>query len=115
MFDRANRQCIEDDDVKINENKSFEWGLTTTGDDALEYSLWVYLERIPNTKVTSTIRKHLMRTLFKVNEAVYQASIAEGLDLSTPKLTSVALQSTTTSDTAAISPPRTRNDQQTAS
>lgn len=92
MFDRANRQCIEDEDIKINENKSFEWGLTTAGDDALEYTLWVYLERIPNTKVTSTIRKHLMRTLFKVNEAVYRASIGEGLDLSTPKLTSVAMQ-----------------------
>lgn len=91
MFDRANRHCVEDEDTKINANKSFEWGLTTTGDDALEYSLWVYLERIPNTKVTATIRKHLMRTMFKVNEAVYRASIAEGLDLSTPKLTNVNL------------------------
>lgn len=92
MFDRANRHCIEDEDIKINATKSFEWGLTTTGDDALEYTLWIYLERIPNTKVTSTIRKHLMRTVFKVNEAVYRASIAEGIDLSTPKLTSVTLQ-----------------------
>ncbi|MFK7976348.1 MAG: mechanosensitive ion channel domain-containing protein [Halioglobus sp.] len=93
MFDRANRQCVEDENVKINENKDFEWGLTSTGDDALEYTLWVYLERIPNTKVTATIRKHLMRTLFKVNESVYHASIGEGLDLSTPKLTSVSIQS----------------------
>jgi len=58
--------------------------MTNAGDYALEYTLWVYLERIPNTKVTSTIRRHLMGTLYKVNEAVFTASMAEGIDLSTP-------------------------------
>ncbi len=91
MFDRANRQCKEDEDIKINSTQPFEWALTAAGDDALEFSLFYYLERIPNTKVTAAIRRHLMRTRFKVNEAVFRASIAEGLDLSTPRLTTVSL------------------------
>lgn len=84
MFTRAYEECCENDDIKINNSKPFEWAMTNAGDYALEYTLWVYLERIPNTKVTSTIRRHLMGTLFKVNEAVFTASMAEGIDLSTP-------------------------------
>ena len=84
MFTRAYEECRENDDIKINNSKPFEWAMTNAGDYALEYTLWVYLERIPNTKVTSTIRRHLMGTLFKVNEAVFTASMAEGIDLSTP-------------------------------
>ena len=84
MFEHAFKSCKENKDIKINEAASFEWALTNAGDYALEYTLWVYLERIPNTKITSTLRKHLMGTLFKVNEAVYTASILEDIDLSTP-------------------------------
>lgn len=87
MFDRAFGECKEKTDIKINDNSPFEWALTQTGDYALEYTLWVYLERIPNTKITATIRKHLMRTMYKVNTAVFQASVAEGIDLATPDLT----------------------------
>ena len=39
-----------------------------------------------STKVTSTVRRHLMGTMFKVNEAVFKASVIEGVDLSTPDL-----------------------------
>lgn len=84
MFTRAYEGCRENDDIKINNSKPFEWAMTNAGDYALEYTLWVYLDRIPNTKVTSTIRRHLMGTLYKVNEAVFTASMAEGIDLSTP-------------------------------
>ena len=84
MFTRSFEACCESDDIKVNRSKPFEWALTNAGDYALEYTLWVYLERIPNTKVTSTIRRHLMGTLYKVNEAVFTASMAEGIDLSTP-------------------------------
>lgn len=91
MFDRTFQYCIEQEDIKVNEGTPFEWALTQTGDDALEYTLWVYLERIPNTKVTARIRKHLMGTLYKVNEAVYRSSVAGALDLSTPKLASINL------------------------
>lgn len=91
MFSKAFEYCGEQADIRINTNKPFEWALTSTGDFALEYTLWVYLERIPNTKVTATIRKHLMGTLYKVNEAVYTSSIAEDLDLSTPILNQVSI------------------------
>ena len=116
MFDRANRACVEDDDIKVNDSKSFEWALTTTGDDALEYTLFYYLERIPNTKVTATIRKHLMRTRFKINEQVYRASVAEGIDLSTPKLRTIALQNAPAEhvdDDPVIMKPATATEPQT--
>ena len=91
MFSTANEACKEKEDIKINEGKPFDWALTSTGDYALEYTLWVYLERIPSTKITRAIRQHLIGTLFKVNEAVYDASIAEDIDLSTPDVLSVGL------------------------
>lgn len=86
MFTRSFEACQENEDIKINKNKPFEWAMTNAGDYALEYTMWAYLDRIPNTKVTSTIRRHLMGTLFKVNEAVFAASVVEGIDLSTPDL-----------------------------
>lgn len=89
MFDRAFEGCAEDDSVKINKNKPFEWALTQAGDYALEFTLWFYFQRIPNTKVTATARKHLMGTTYKVNTAIYEASIFEGLDLSTPDLNTI--------------------------
>jgi len=92
LFERANLACNEAQEIKINDNKPFEWALTNAGDYALEYTLWIYLERIPNTKVTSKIRQHLMGTIYKVNEAVYTASILEGIDLSTPDIIQAQIQ-----------------------
>lgn len=86
MFTRSYEACQTNDEIKINKNKPFEWAMTNAGDYALEYTMWVYLDRIPNTKVTATIRRHLMGTLYKVNEAVFAASVIEGVDLSTPDL-----------------------------
>lgn len=86
LFTRAFESCKDNKDIKINESKPFEWAMTNAGDYALEYTLWIYLERIPNTKITSTLRRHLMGTIYKVNEAVYTASIIENIDLSTPDL-----------------------------
>ncbi|NNE56762.1 MAG: mechanosensitive ion channel [Hellea sp.] len=86
MFKIANQTCAENENIKINTSKPFTWAMTSAGDFALEYTLWVYLERIPNTKITSTIRRHLMGTIYGVNEAVYDASIAENIDLSTPNV-----------------------------
>ncbi len=86
MFTRSYEACQASDEIKINQNKPFEWAMTNAGDYALEYTMWAYLERIPNTKVTATIRRHLMGTLFKINETVFTASVIEGVDLSTPDL-----------------------------
>jgi len=86
LFKRANESCLENDKIKINQGRAFEWSLTNTGNYALEYTLWIYLDRIPNTKVTATIRRHLLGTLYEVNERVYSAAVAEGISLSTPML-----------------------------
>ena len=92
VFEEAFEICAASDHIYVNPNKPFEWAMTNAGDYALEYTLWVYLEKIPNTKVTSTIRKHLMGTMFKVNEAVFTASVHEGVDLSTPDIVVAQLQ-----------------------
>jgi len=91
MFEAAFESCCAIDNIKVEPNSKFEWSMTEAGDFALEYTLWVYLARIPNTKITSTIRRHLMGTLYKVNEMVYKASVAEGIELATPNVANVAL------------------------
>ena len=107
MFTHAFEACIARDDVKINEAKPFEWAMTNAGDYALEYTLWIYLERIPNTKITSRLRQHLMGTIYKVNEEVYTASILEDIDLSTPDLVQAQL-----SNPPAEQPSEARRPQQ---
>jgi len=92
MFEEANEICNAADNICVNENKPFEWAMTNAGDYALEYTLWIYLQRIPNTKVTATVRRHLMGTIYKVNEAVFTASVHEGVDLSTPDILVAQLQ-----------------------
>ena len=89
MFKSAFEASKARDDIKINNNREFEWAITSTGDYALEFTLWFCLERIPNTKLTSTVRQHLMGTVYKINEQVYRASILEGLDLATPALSNI--------------------------
>ncbi len=91
MFTQAQKASKEKPDITVNSSRGFEWAMTNAGDFALEYTLWIYLERIPNTKVTAKIRKHLMGSVYKVNEAVYAASISEGLDLSTPALGTITV------------------------
>jgi len=93
VFTKAFEACCDNEKVKINSNKEFEWALTNTGNYALEYTVWIYLERIPNTKVTSTIRKHLMQTIHRVNEAIFTAAVIENVDLSTPDRSNIKVMS----------------------
>ena len=86
MFAKAQEICSLDSELKINCQKEFEWLMTNADNYALEYTLWFYLVRVPNTKITATARKHLVAATYKVNEAVYEASVAQGLELSTPDL-----------------------------
>jgi len=92
MFTEANEICNAADNIFVNESGPFQWAMTNAGDYALEYTLWVYLDRIPSTKVTATVRKHLMGTLYKVNDAVFTASVIEGIDLSTPDLVNARIE-----------------------
>lgn len=93
MFSEANQVSCDDDKILINPNVPFEWSMTNAGDYALEYTLWIYLSRVPNSKITATLRRYLMGTVYRVNEAVYAASVAENIDLSTPDVHQISLSS----------------------
>ena len=110
LFEGAEKSCAGNEDIKINESSTFEWALTNAGDYALEYTLWIYLERIPSTKVTSTLRKHLMGTMYKVNEAVYTSSVLEGIDLSTPDLIQAKITTPQASDVYTTPDRASRNN-----
>jgi hypothetical protein len=90
LFTNANELAKEKKDLPIKKEKHFEWYLTSTGDYALEYTLYVYLEPVPTTKITSLARKHLLSSLYHINNYVLEASYAVGLELKTPKLLSLS-------------------------
>lgn len=89
VFLLANEMAIEKNDLPIKKKKSFEWFLTNTGDYALEYTLFIYLEPVTTTKVTSVARKHLLSSLYNVNTIVLESSTLVGLELKTPDLISL--------------------------
>ncbi len=105
MFDAVFTMACEDEDIKINVNKNFEYALVNAGDYALEYRLWIYLDRLPATKVTATIRRHMLGTTYKVNELVYRSAVKNEIDLSTPNLNQL-----TWADQARNQPPATTNE-----
>ncbi len=86
MFLEVNEKAISSAEIKINDNIPFECYLHETGDYALEYHLYYYLDALPNTKVTRTVRSYLLKTPNLLNEEVYQASLVHNIDLSTPIL-----------------------------
>lgn len=86
MFSEVNEKAIEDEEIKINEKIPFEWYLHETGDYALEYHLFYYVDGLPNTKVTRTVRSYLLKTPNLLNAEVYNASLNHNIDLSTPIL-----------------------------
>jgi hypothetical protein len=86
MFTSVTEQLDGRENTKINANCEMEWALTNAGDYALQYSLWYYLEALPNTKVTRNIRQHLLATRYMINQLVFEQSLIDGVDLSTPLL-----------------------------
>jgi hypothetical protein len=86
MFAEVNEKAIENEDIKINENMQFECYLHETGDYALQYDLFYYLDTLPNTKVTKTVRSYLLKTPNLINEEVYNSSVKYNIDLATPVL-----------------------------
>lgn len=89
LFSTANEIAISKKELPIKNKKEFEWHLTNTGDYALEYTLFVYLESVPTTKVTSLARKHLLSSLYTINAIVLEAAATAGLELKTPDLLSL--------------------------
>ncbi|MGH1486658.1 MAG: mechanosensitive ion channel domain-containing protein [Cellvibrionaceae bacterium] len=89
LFSTANEMAIESNELPIKKSKPFEWFLTNTGDYALEYTLFIYLEAVPTTKITSLARKHLLSSVYTVNSLVLEASAISGVELQTPDLLSL--------------------------
>lgn len=90
MFAAVADKVSDSENNRINNNCELEWALTSAGDYALQYSLWYYLEALPNTKVTRNIRQHLLTTKFMINQLVFEQSLVDGVDLSTPLLVTQA-------------------------
>lgn len=88
MFETANKIVLENSDAKINENQNFEVALTKSDNYALEFTLNYYIDALPNTKVTRTIRQYLITTPSIVQEAVNEASVIHGVELATPTMIS---------------------------
>ena len=97
LFVTANNIALDKKELPIKREKPFEWFLTTTGDYALEYTLFVYLEAVPNTKITGLARKHLLSSLFAINSIVLEAAAIIGVELKTPDLVSFTQSSLETS------------------
>ena len=84
MFESVEKESVEDTNLHLNSNIPFELLLHDAGDHALEYHLYFYLEQLPKTKVTKSIRTILIKTPKLLNEKVLMASYAHDIDLSTP-------------------------------
>lgn len=89
LFSMANELATDKVDLPLKSQKPFEWFLTKAGDYALEYTLFVYLEPAPTTKITSVARKHLLSSLYNINSVVLESSAMVGLELKTPDLLSL--------------------------
>lgn len=89
MFTAAQERAAADPKCLTNANIPFEWLIDNTGDYAIEYTLIYYLDALPNTKLTKTIRTYLYHTRARINRYVYEASVEQGLSLSTPDLLSL--------------------------
>lgn len=86
MFDTAFEKVAHNKDAKINRNIPFEVALVRSADFALTFRLNYYLEAIPNTKVTRTIRQYIVQTPNLIQEAVNEAGLIYGVVLATPIL-----------------------------
>jgi hypothetical protein len=64
--------------------EEFSIRVLNTGDYAIEFVMSFYLEKIPKTLVTQTVREYLIDTPLKVNENMLIMSYKYGIDLSTP-------------------------------
>jgi small-conductance mechanosensitive channel len=96
LFYHAFEACRDNENIYINNNKPFEYALTRTDNYSLEYTVWVFLERIPNTKITSTVRKYFIGTLYDVTREVFRSSVFEDITLATPDLSNITISNTTT-------------------
>lgn len=84
MFAEAYALIETNHDAKINRNMPFESAIVESGDFALTFSLHFYIDAIPNTRVTKTVRQYLVRTPQLIQEAVNEAAASHNIALATP-------------------------------
>ena len=70
----------------VNEKLHFEWATVDAGDYALSFRLYYYLLPLPETKLTSKIRKHLRATDNAIVRIMLEEAFVRGLNLATPSL-----------------------------
>ncbi|GAB1259050.1 hypothetical protein NBRC116494_35520 [Aurantivibrio plasticivorans] len=88
MAATMHERLVEEGDAKINKNIPFEVVLTNSGDYALEYTLFYYVEALPNTKVTKTVRQYLLQTPSLIQQAANRAASEYNIQFATPLLIS---------------------------
>lgn len=86
MFEEAFEIISANNDIKINRKLPFELALLDSGDYALQYALYYYLEPLPSTKVTKTIRSYLARTPAEIQRVINVLAVKYNLALATPVL-----------------------------
>ena len=86
MFQTAFDTVAANSDAKINRNMAFESAIIDSGDYAITFGLYYYIDAIPNTRVTKTVRQYLIRTPQLIQEAVNEAAAMYNLQLATPVL-----------------------------
>ncbi len=86
MFHEAFELVSANSGAKINRNMPFETAMIDSGDYALRFGLYYYIDAIPNTRVTKTVRQYLIRTPQLIQEAVNESAAAHNIQLATPVL-----------------------------
>ncbi|AXI55076.1 hypothetical protein SuNHUV7_40750 (plasmid) [Pseudoseohaeicola sp. NH-UV-7] len=79
-------RAFEDDHIMVNKKLSFEWAAVDAGDYALSFRLYYYLSPLPETKLTSKIRKHMRATDNAIVRIMFEEAFARSLNLATPAL-----------------------------
>ncbi len=100
MFESAFEKLVQNKEAKINEKLPFEVALAASADYALTFRLSYYLQALPNTKVTKTIRQYLVRTPALIQDAVNEAALEYGIALATPML--VSMEGQTKAETTIV-------------
>ena len=79
-------RAFGDEHIMINKKLPFEWATVEAGDYALSFRLYYYLLPLPETKLTSKIRKHMRATDNAIVRIMFEEAFARSLNLATPTL-----------------------------
>ncbi len=79
-------RAFDDEYIMVNQKLPFEWATVEAGDYALSFRLYYYLLPLPETKLTSKIRKHMRATDNAIVRIMFEEAFARSLNLATPSL-----------------------------